>query len=69
MEIRRMTKFRTFKPYTEYDRDGHKVVYSATIQVNEWLEENQDVEIISWQTTAIGNPLDLWITVQYKEED
>ena len=64
-----MTKFRTFKPYTEYDRHGHKVVYSATIQVNEWLEENSDVEIISWQVTPIGNPLDLWITVQYKEED
>ncbi len=42
-----MMRFKTFKPYTEYDRDGHKVVYSATIQVNEWLEENQDVEIIS----------------------
>lgn len=62
-----MMRFRTFKPYTEYDRNGHKVVYSAIIQLNEWLEENPDVEIISWQTTAIGNPLDLCITIQYKE--
>lgn len=64
-----MIKFRTFKPYIECDRDGHKVVYSATIQVNEWLEENPDVEIISWQTTAVGKEHELCITIQYKEED
>lgn len=64
-----MIKFRTFKPYTEYDRDGHKVVYSATIQVNEWLEENPEVVIISWQTTPILAENDLCITIQYKEGD
>lgn len=65
-----MMRFRTFKPYTEYDRNGHKVVYSAIIQLNGWLEENPDVEIISWQTTAVGDgDYALWITIQYKEGD
>ena len=63
-----MIKFRTFKPYTEYDCNGHKVVYSTTIQVNEWLEESPEVEILSWQTTAVGKEHELWITVQYKEK-
>ena len=58
-----MIRFKTFKPYTEY---GH-VVGSATVQVNDWLEENPDVEIISWQTTAVGKEHELHITIQYKE--
>ena len=62
-----MIRFKTFKPSIEYDGNGHRLVYSATLKLNEWLEENTDVEIISWQTTAIGNPLDLCITIQYKE--
>jgi hypothetical protein len=64
-----MIRFRTFKPYNEYDRNGHKVVYSTTIQVNEWLEENPEVEILSWQTTAVGDHSELYITIQYKEKD
>lgn len=64
-----MVKFRTFKPHTDYDCHGHKVIYSATLQLNEWLEENPDVEIISWQTTAVGEgDYALWITIQYKED-
>ena len=63
-----MIKFKTFKPYTEYDRDGYKVAYSATVQVNDWLAENPDVEIISWQTTAVGTSNELYITIQYKEK-
>ena len=58
-----MIRFKTFKPYTEY---GH-VVDSATVQVNDWLEQNPDVEIISWQVTAVGNEPELHITIQYKE--
>ena len=64
-----MIRFRTFKPYTEYDNHHRQVVYSATVQVNEWLKENPDVEIISWQATPIGNPSELCITIQYKEGD
>jgi hypothetical protein len=64
-----MIKFRTFKPYTDYDGNGHRIVYSATIQINEWLEEKPDVEIISWQATPILAENGLCITVQYKEGD
>ena len=63
-----MIRFKTFKPSIEYDGNGHRLVYSATLQLNEWLEENQDVEIISWQTTAVGDgDYALCITIQYKE--
>ncbi len=63
-----MIKFRTFHQYCEY-RDHQKVVMSPTNQINEWLEENPDVEIISWQATPVGNPSELYITIQYKEAD
>lgn len=65
-----MIRFKTFKPSIEYDGNGHRLVYSATLQLNEWLEENPDVEIINWQATAVGEgDYALWITVQYKEND
>jgi hypothetical protein len=64
-----MIKFRTFKPYTEYDNQHRQVVYSATVQVNDWLAEKPDVEIINWQTTAVGSHSELCITIQYKEGD
>lgn len=63
-----MIRFKTFEPSIEYDGNGHRLVYSATLQLNEWLEENPDVEIISWQTTPILAENDLCITIQYEEE-
>ena len=62
-----MIKFITFKPYTEYDGNGRRIVYSATVQINEWLKENPDVEIISWQAVSVGGASDICIVVQYKE--
>lgn len=64
-----MIKFKTFKPYIEYDDNERKLLYPATFQLNEWLEENPNIEIISWQTTAVGSHEDyeLCITIQYKE--
>ena len=66
-----MIKFRTFSPRVEYESAGNysrsSVRVSATVQVNDWLEENPDVEIISWNTTAVGKEHELWITIQYKE--
>lgn len=67
-----MIRFITFKPYTEYDNQQRRVMYSAAVQVNTWLEENPEVEIISWQATAISKSDEVWsndlcITVQYKE--
>lgn len=63
-----MIKFKTFRPYWEHDDRGHGQVHiSAAIQINEWLEKNPNVEIISWQTTPIGDHNELYITIQYKE--
>ena len=68
-----MIKFRTFSPSIEYqDRgmfDSRRVELSATYKLNEWLEENLDVEIISWNTTAVGKEHELWITIQYTERE
>jgi hypothetical protein len=41
---------------------------TATTQLNEWLEENPNVEIISWQTCPVGEYNNLYITIQYREE-
>ena len=66
-----MIKFKTFSPRVEYEQVGNygrsTLHISATTQVNDWLEDNPDVEIISWHTTAVGKEHELWITIQYKE--
>ena len=66
-----MIRFKTFSPSIEYqDRgmfDSRRIELSATYQLNEWLEENPDIEIINWNTTAVGKEHELWITTQYKE--
>ena len=63
-----MIRFQTFSPYIGYDaKSDRKVVRSAAYDLNLWLEQNPDVEIISWQTTAVGNEQELHITIQYKE--
>ena len=68
-----MIRFRTFSPRAEYEQVGNygrsTLHISATTQFNDWLEDNPDVEIISWQTTAVGKEHELWITIQYKEKD
>lgn len=68
-----MIRFRTFSPSIEYqDRgmfDSSRVELSATYKLNDWLEENPDVEIISWNTTAVGKEHELWITIQYTERE
>lgn len=62
-------KFKTFAPYWEYENNYRNVCRSAATQVNDWLEENPKVEIISWQTTAVGDHHELYITIQYKEPE
>ena len=63
-----MIKFKTFRPYWEYDGRGHgKVCIDVTLQLNEWLEENPNVEVLSWQATPAGDHNELYITIQYKE--
>lgn len=61
------SKFKTFNPYQEQDYYHGKYVVSATAALNKWLEENPNVEIISWQTTPVGTTNEIYITIQYKE--
>ena len=64
-------KFKTFNPYEESDYYRGKCWVSATTSLNDWLEKNPNVEIISWQTTPVGTTNELYITIQYRdfEED
>jgi len=59
-------KFKTFHPYLVY-KGTHNDRYNAADHLNQWLEENPNVEIISWQTTPVGTINELYITIQYKE--
>jgi hypothetical protein len=63
-----MIKFRTFNPYTEYNYRGNCYI-SAAASLNKWLEENLNVEIISWQATPVGTTNELYITIQYRERE
>jgi hypothetical protein len=62
-------KFKTFNPYKEYDHHGYRTVaWTAASALNKWLEENPNVEVLSWQTTSVGDHHELYITIQYKEK-
>ena len=62
------TKFIIFRPEWEWDERGYSnSCKSPTIQINEWLEANPNIEIISWQATPVGDHNELYITIQYKE--
>ena len=62
-----MNKFKTFRPgITTFA--GGRIAVSATENLNEWLEEHPEVEIINWQTTPIGSTNEFYITIQYKED-
>jgi hypothetical protein len=62
-------KFKTFNPYQEHDYYHGKYIVSATAALNKWLEENPDIEIISWQACPVGDHNELYITIQYKEQE
>lgn len=60
-------KFKTFNPYTEHDYYHGNYIVSATAALNKWLEENPNVEIISWQAIPVGTINEIYITIQYRE--
>ena len=62
-----MTKFRTFWPRNEYRSAHGNVFVSATQALNEWVEENPNMEIIDWKPCPVGDHNELYITIQYKE--
>jgi len=60
-------KFKTFQPGTAVTNK----VYGpqkcpADYFLNRWLEENPNVEVISWQATAVGTTNELYLTIQYR---
>jgi hypothetical protein len=56
----------TFEP--KYEWDGcNTICKNATSQLNEWLEEHPNVEIINWRSFAAGTAAGYYITIQYKE--
>lgn len=64
-----MTKFITFRPIWEYDGHGRSnVCISPTVQINDWLEANHNIRVLSWQATPVGDHNELYITIQYKED-
>ena len=42
---------------------------SSAIQINDWLKSNPNIEVISWQATPVGDHNELYITIQYKENN
>ena len=63
-----MTKFRTFRPEWAWDDRRHSNCCTPpAIQINDWLKENPNIEVVSWQATPIGDHNELYITIQYKE--
>jgi hypothetical protein len=61
-------KFKIFKPGTAVSNKFYgPQKHSADYFINRWLEENPNVEIISWQTTPVGTTNELYITIQYRE--
>ena len=65
-----MIKFRTFKPEWEWEDHGPcscNVCKYPDFQITNWLKENPNIEVISWQATPVGDQNELFITIQYKE--
>lgn len=56
------TKFKIFRPYEE-----NGCIYNAANILNEWVEENPNVEILSWQCVKMSERNDIQIVIQYRE--
>ena len=59
-------KFKTFEPTCTFV-GTHNERRSAVVNLNNWLEANPGVDLISWQATPVGQSNDLYIVVQYME--
>ncbi len=57
-------KFKTFESFKNTIERSKSC--SAAEYLNEWLEENPNVEIINWDTCAV-EPHGVCITIQYYE--
>lgn len=59
-------RFVTFRPIWEY-RGNCNVCINPEVQINDWLKENPDIEILHWQACPVGDHDELYITIQYRE--
>ena len=60
-------KFKTFNPYRTHCDPIRS--YTAAEALNKWLEENPNVEVLSWQACPVGTTNELYITIQYRERE
>jgi hypothetical protein len=62
-----VTKFRIFRPGVTTFAGG-RVTVGADENLNTWLDEHPNIEVLSWQTCPIGTTNELYITIQYEEQ-
>ena len=62
-----MIRFRTFIPYWKESSRGRCYI-DPTLQLNDWLKENPNVEVIEWKAYGVGTSTDYNITIQYKKQ-
>ena len=60
------SKFIQFTSEYEYI-DGANRFVSASIRFNDWLAENPNVEVLSWQACPTGEDNQLTIVAKYRE--
>ena len=60
-------RFRTFKPWQEERAHRHIIVHNPTDDLNDWLEQNPNIEIVDWKVIQAGNAYEYFITVSYIE--
>lgn len=59
-------RFKTFKPWI--DRTGRiHIIHNPTDDLNKWLEENSNIEIIDWKVIQAGDAYEYFIIVSYIE--
>lgn len=59
-------RFKTFKPWTDRTYRG-SILHNPTDDLNTWLEENSNIEIIDWKVIQAGDAYEYFIVVSYIE--
>lgn len=59
-------RFKTFKSWTDRTSIG-SIIHNPTDDLNIWLEENPNIEIIDWKVIQAGNAYEYFIVVSYIE--
>lgn len=59
-------RFKTFKPWVDRTCTIH-IIHNPTDDLNIWLEENSNIEIIDWKVIQAGDAYEYFIIVSYIE--